>query len=214
MSGTTTTDRPQPCSLCRHYDERDVLLYVGITGDVSTRTKSHARRSDWSRYAVRFTGQWFPDRSTAEAAEQSAIVSERPVFNRDHTEGDPWARIEQYLAERRSGIGRYGRQRERFVTLKEAAQEQHVTNLTSQYLRKCRRDRLGNFPRHAGREFWFWKLYNEDEIQNWTETGGPDITFWSRTERSEWRVSERRDARQRSRGASESGRVLTGGGVP
>lgn len=87
-STTQTTDTdpvpvkpvPRVC-VYRHYDEREILLYVGISRSAEGRTAQHARYSDWQRFAVRAEAQWFKNRYRAELAESEAIANEKPLFN-------------------------------------------------------------------------------------------------------------------------------------
>lgn len=195
---TPKATRGVPCALYRHYDEQDVLLYIGISDVVTARGRSHAHSSDWTRYAVRFTGQWFPDRKSAEVAERAAIEREAPVFNRQHATGDPWGRIEHYLAGRqhKSAVGR-----EHLVTLREAAREGWVVNTGLRGLRRYRRSRVGGFPQHAGRLWRLWKLYSEEELLDWTTANA--IGVFDLTWRDRWDLycERHRYGRRRTRGA-------------
>src|ERR1044071_4306502 len=84
------------CALYRHYDEHDVLLYVGISESPVDRTNGHARTSEWVEFAERAEVQWLDSRALAEQAERDAIRAETPIFNRQHAIGDPDARIAEY----------------------------------------------------------------------------------------------------------------------
>jgi hypothetical protein len=76
------------CALYRHFDDQDVLLYVGITESLGDRTNSgHARTSDWVQFAVRAEAEWLDSRDLASSAERDAFEHERPVFNRQYAEG-------------------------------------------------------------------------------------------------------------------------------
>ena len=88
------------CALYRHFDEREVLLYVGISDTPVDRTNSHARTSEWVQYADRAEVQWLPSRASAEASERYAIENEDPIFNRQYAAGDVDQRIADYLHER------------------------------------------------------------------------------------------------------------------
>jgi predicted GIY-YIG superfamily endonuclease len=99
--------RPDPahteprCALYRHYDESNVLLYIGITEAIATRGKAHAKRAEWVRYAHRVEAVWFQTRARAENAERHAIQTEQSVFNLAHADaGQPQRRLE-YLANRK-----------------------------------------------------------------------------------------------------------------
>lgn len=71
-------------ALYRWWDDADVLLYIGIADRIGSRTKDHAKGSTWMEFAVRSSVERFPRRSTALAAEESAIKAERPIFNDQH----------------------------------------------------------------------------------------------------------------------------------
>jgi predicted GIY-YIG superfamily endonuclease len=72
---------PVPTVLYRWFDKDNVLLYTGITADLDRRVTQHSRHSAWFEQAVRNTTEWFPDRTTACAAELAAIRAEHPVHN-------------------------------------------------------------------------------------------------------------------------------------
>lgn len=86
------------CALYRHFDDADVLLYVGITDNLGDRTNSgHARTSDWVQYAERAEAEWWDSRELAGEAEREAVRDDRPVFNRQYAAGDVDGRIADYL---------------------------------------------------------------------------------------------------------------------
>ncbi len=100
------TAQPAPfnaprCALYRHYDEADVLLYVGISERPVERGRAHAKNSEWVQYATRIEAEWMDTRAEAEQAEWIAIREEAPVFNRSGAEGAVDSRVEEYLAKRR-----------------------------------------------------------------------------------------------------------------
>ncbi|MEV1315447.1 hypothetical protein AB0J14_05100 [Micromonospora arborensis] len=89
-----------PTALYFWYDASDVLLYIGITGDLATRQTSHAKRSSWSEFADHSKIRRFPSRPEAESAEKSAIEAERPLFNRQHNDTpEARQRLVAYLVE-------------------------------------------------------------------------------------------------------------------
>lgn len=89
------------CALYRHYDDADVLLYIGISETLIDRTNSgHARSSEWAQYAERAEAQWYDSRERAARAERESIQGEIPVFNRQHAVGDVDGRIGEYLRQR------------------------------------------------------------------------------------------------------------------
>lgn len=90
------------CALYRHFDDQDVLLYVGITDTLGERTNNgHARSSDWVQFAERAEAEWYDSREEASAAEREAVRGERPVFNRQYAEWDVDQQITAYLHERK-----------------------------------------------------------------------------------------------------------------
>lgn len=68
-------------ALYRHYDDRGVLLYVGIATNPNDRAESHRRSSRWAKFSVEMNVEWLDTRPGALAAESAAIRTERPVFN-------------------------------------------------------------------------------------------------------------------------------------
>jgi len=73
-----------PTALYRYYDADDLLLYVGITGNLYRRQTRHERASSWMDFVARSTVERFPDREAAETAETAAIKAEGPLFNDVH----------------------------------------------------------------------------------------------------------------------------------
>lgn len=70
----------------RWYDLAGVLLYVGITNNLASRSSNHISTSFWMRYATRMESQpeGYLSREECEAAERLAIREERPIFNVAH----------------------------------------------------------------------------------------------------------------------------------
>lgn len=73
---------PQQTTLYRHFDKSHVLLYVGITRNHVTRLHQHMGGSAWAKDIVRVEYTHYPDRVQAMAAEDDAIISERPLWNK------------------------------------------------------------------------------------------------------------------------------------
>jgi predicted GIY-YIG superfamily endonuclease len=67
--------------LYRHYDKDDNLLYVGITNDLTRRTRQHRAYSRWIKLSVSITNTSFDDRDDCYSAEERAIKNENPIFN-------------------------------------------------------------------------------------------------------------------------------------
>jgi predicted GIY-YIG superfamily endonuclease len=72
-------------ALYRLYDIDDRLLYIGIAVDPESRMRVHAREKTWWPLVAQRSIEWFTDRPTAEAAERSAIITEKPVHNVSHS---------------------------------------------------------------------------------------------------------------------------------
>ncbi|MFI2663317.1 hypothetical protein [Micromonospora carbonacea] len=87
-----------PTALYFWYDAGGVLIYVGITNDVSVRQAAHAVRSSWAEFADHSKVQRFLSRAGAEKAEVKAIQSLKPIFNRVHNDTpEAKARLRAYL---------------------------------------------------------------------------------------------------------------------
>lgn len=82
-------------TLYRAYDDRDRLLYVGISDGEFIRLAQHAASAPWTVHAVKITLQRYILRADAEAAEREAIATEDPVWN---YQGRPVARYLQWMA--------------------------------------------------------------------------------------------------------------------
>lgn len=71
-------------ALYRHFDADGVLLYVGISNSVTSRTGDHITYSPWATRIENIRVEFFDTRDEACAAEARAIISERPQFNKMH----------------------------------------------------------------------------------------------------------------------------------
>lgn len=69
-------------TLYRHFDSVGVLLYVGITDNLSKRNHEHACISRWWPDVERTTEEPFDSRVLAKAAEVAAIRDEHPLWNK------------------------------------------------------------------------------------------------------------------------------------
>lgn len=72
-----------PTALYRHYDEAGVLLYVGISLSAVNRLGQH-KRNAWFWSIRRVDVEYFSTRRAARQAEQTAIQTEKPLFNMTH----------------------------------------------------------------------------------------------------------------------------------
>lgn len=71
-----------PAAIYRLFDTDDVLLYVGVTGNLRERLGNHSRTQRWWPEVARKAVEWYPTRTEAEDAEKRAIREERPLYNR------------------------------------------------------------------------------------------------------------------------------------
>jgi len=69
------------CQLYRHYDDKDNLLYVGISLSALMRLMQHKDSSDWFLNIAKVTIETFPTREKALDAETQAIIKEKPIHN-------------------------------------------------------------------------------------------------------------------------------------
>jgi hypothetical protein len=70
-----------PTQLYRHFDESGILLYVGISLSTLTRLGQHEDNAHWFYRIKTVTIEYFKTRQAAEAAEDRAILAERPLHN-------------------------------------------------------------------------------------------------------------------------------------
>ena len=73
-----------PYRLYRYFDALDILLYVGISGNLAQRDGSHISRSKWMQFTARSTVEEHKTLEDVKAAERGGIVAEHPIFNRSH----------------------------------------------------------------------------------------------------------------------------------
>ena len=71
----------EPTALYRLYASSDVLLYVGVTKNLRTRLRGHARKAWWPQVA-RQEIAWHETRDVALRIEAEIIKSEKPLHNR------------------------------------------------------------------------------------------------------------------------------------
>jgi predicted GIY-YIG superfamily endonuclease len=78
----------------RLFDAEGALIYIGMSDDVARRVHDHALRKPWGSTIARCEKSLYPTRQEAARAECSAIYSEQPFFNVNHT-GRPrlWTRV-------------------------------------------------------------------------------------------------------------------------
>ena len=73
----------RPHHLYRYFDDKGVLLYVGMSFSAFARAAQHRLGSFWFEAAKNMTIEAFPSRRDAVAAERKAIATENPKFNTD-----------------------------------------------------------------------------------------------------------------------------------
>lgn len=93
---------PRRCALYRQYDEHGLLLYVGISSELATRRRTHLKHSAWTEFAAAEKAVWYDTIDEALAAEQDAIITERPLFNVVHAGNDRDLELRDYLLDRRA----------------------------------------------------------------------------------------------------------------
>lgn len=71
-------------SLYRYFNKDDVLLYVGISKHPVTRLRQHISNKDWIKETTNVTLEQFETRELALLAEEWAIKSENPKYNKQH----------------------------------------------------------------------------------------------------------------------------------
>ncbi len=74
-------------ALYRFFAADGTLLYIGLTMNPGTRWKAHSKDKPWWTEVANVTVEVYPDRRSVEAAEVSAIKSEKPKYNIAHRIG-------------------------------------------------------------------------------------------------------------------------------
>lgn len=86
--------------LYRYFDSENRLLYIGITGDLAVRDKSHISKSKWMQLTARSTVERFGTDELVRTAERTAIETEHPLFNKQYNNTpEAKARLRAYLEE-------------------------------------------------------------------------------------------------------------------
>jgi hypothetical protein len=70
-----------PYRLYRYFDANGTLLYVGISGQLAQRDKSHISRSKWMQLTAGSTVERRKTLARVKLAERIAIETEHPIFN-------------------------------------------------------------------------------------------------------------------------------------
>jgi hypothetical protein len=93
-----TEATPDLYALYRYFDARDTLLYVGISGDLAVRDKSHIASSKWMQFTARSTIGRHKTLEDVRQAERAAIETEEPIFNKQYNNTpEAKARMHAYL---------------------------------------------------------------------------------------------------------------------
>ena len=86
------------CALYRYFDAEQVLLYVGISGELAVREQAHVDRSEWMNFAASSTIERHETPEEVRGAESEAIKAEHPIFNKHHNNTPAAkARLRAYL---------------------------------------------------------------------------------------------------------------------
>ena len=75
--------------LYRHFDSNGSLLYVGISLQSTSRLIGHKTSSVWFAKITTITVEQFTSRQEALLAEKSAILKEKPLYNKVHNGFQP-----------------------------------------------------------------------------------------------------------------------------
>lgn len=86
MPAANESPELKPYALYRYFDVRDILLYVGISGDLAGRERTHIAKSKWMSLAIRSTIERYGSLAEAGKAEREAIKAGRPIFNKQHND--------------------------------------------------------------------------------------------------------------------------------
>jgi len=78
------SDKSKGCSLYRHWDVHDNLLYVGISNNFVERLAQHKEGADWYKDIYMVTIEHFDTREEALLREAEAIRTEKPLYNVKH----------------------------------------------------------------------------------------------------------------------------------
>jgi hypothetical protein len=71
-----------PYALYRYWDAKDILLYVGISGELAQRDKAHIAASKWMQLSARSAIERHKTLADVKKAERAAIETEHPIFNK------------------------------------------------------------------------------------------------------------------------------------
>jgi predicted GIY-YIG superfamily endonuclease len=85
--GRTTKSQAQTQVLYRMYNARGELLYVGITGNLTSRLAAHEREKPWWSEVTQILTEHHDSRAQVEAAERAAVIREHPKYNRALPQG-------------------------------------------------------------------------------------------------------------------------------
>lgn len=86
--GGSMSESPRRTALYRLYNVDDRLLYLGITVNVRQRFCQHKMTKFWWHLVARKDVTWYPTREAALAAERTATVGERPIYDASYLAGN------------------------------------------------------------------------------------------------------------------------------
>jgi len=90
----------EPYALYRWFDARDILLYIGRTGELGRRISGHIARSRWMQFAASSTVERRGTLEDVNRAEREAIETEHPIFNKQYNDTpEARERLRSYLKE-------------------------------------------------------------------------------------------------------------------
>lgn len=78
-----------PHHVYKYFAANNAVLYIGCTYDLVKRHKTHSKQAEWFAEANRRSHETFPDRWHGLVAEKSAIIVNRPIYNKTHNYWQP-----------------------------------------------------------------------------------------------------------------------------
>jgi hypothetical protein len=134
-------------ALYRYFDAREVLLYIGKSGDMAVRDSTHIRRSQWMQFAVRSAIERYGNAEEVGDAERMAIETEHPVFNLQYNDTpEARERLRAYLEE----VGRLDLMPARFKMTPSTELYELSVMAEGDLLALLRAILTANTPDHAG----------------------------------------------------------------
>lgn len=94
-------ERNKTTSLYRHFNDKDELLYIGVSLSTLTRLGQHRNNSNWFNSITKVTIEPFDTRQKALSAEEEAIILEKPLHNIIHNGGKKGIELINNLSKRK-----------------------------------------------------------------------------------------------------------------